>query len=104
MNITNGILRLASTWRMKTTIDFPDALLAQVGALASSRGMSVERFVTEALEEHLRRCGDAPAGRGPEPPWMAGFGELSDLAGENRRILALIEEEFGLRAEPEDCR
>lgn len=25
---------------------------------------------------------------------MAGFGELSDLANENRRILALIEEEF----------
>ena len=32
---------------------------------------------------------------------MAGFGALSDLAGENRRVLAAIEEEFE-RLEPED--
>ena len=29
-----------------------------------------------------------------EPPWMAGFGALSDLADENRRVLAAIEAEF----------
>ena len=79
---------------MRTTIDVPDATLERVRALAASRSMSLKCFVTEALEEHLRRCEDARAGRETEPPWMAGFGELADLAGENRRILALIEEEF----------
>ena len=29
-----------------------------------------------------------------DKPWMLGFGELADLANENRRILDLIEEEF----------
>ena len=79
--------------RMKTTIDVPDAVLERARAVAASRSISLEGVVVEALEEHLRRCGDAPAGRGPEPPWMAGFGE---------RILALIEEEFGPRARAED--
>ena len=89
---------------MRTTIDVPDATLERIEVLAATRSMSMKRFVTEALEEHLRRCGDAPAGREPEPPWMAGFGELSDLAGENRHILALIEEEFGPRAQAGECR
>ena len=88
--------------RMKTTIDVPDAVLERARAVAASRSISLEGVVVEALEEHLRRCGDAPAGRGPEPPWMAGFGELADLASENRRILALIDEEFGPRARAED--
>lgn len=79
---------------MRTTIDVPDATLERVRALAASRSMSLKGFVTEALEEHLRRCENARAGRETEPPWMAGFGELADLASENRRILALIEEEF----------
>ena len=89
---------------MRTAIDLPEALLARALTLAASCGTSVEAVVTEALEEHLRRCGEAPAGQGPEPPWMAGFGELADLAEENRRILALIEEEFGPCAGSEDCR
>ncbi len=79
---------------MRTTVDLPDAVLDKARALAASRSMSLKRFMAEALEEHLRRCGDTPAMRGQEPPWMAGFGELADLADENRRILALIEEEF----------
>ena len=88
---------------MKTAIDLPEALLARMRTLAARRGASVEAVIAEALEEQLRRCGEAPAGQGPEPPWMAGFGELADLAGENRRILALIEEEFGPRAEGENA-
>ena len=83
---------------MRTTIDVPDATLERIEVLAATRSMSMKRFVTEALEEHLRRCGDARAGREPEPLWMAGFGELADLASENRRILASIEEEFRPRA------
>ena len=89
---------------MRTAIDLPEALLARAQTLAASRGTSVEAVVTEALEERLRLCREAPAGQGPEPPWMAGFGELADLAAENRRILALIGEKFGLCAGSEDCR
>ena len=32
--------------------------------------------------------------RNEAPPWMAGFGALSDLSDENRRILDIIETEF----------
>lgn len=52
------------------------------------------------LKEHLRDLHhDLSAGvvsgiRKVEPPWMAGFGVLADLADENRRVLAAIEEEF----------
>ncbi len=31
-----------------------------------------------------------------DKPWMLGFGELADLANENRRILDLIKDEFGV--------
>ena len=48
---------------------------------------------------HSTRCRNAHKG---EPPWMAGFGALADLAGENRRVLELIEEEFE-RPTPEDA-
>ena len=42
----------------------------------------------------LHRCAAEGAERDTEPPWVAGFGALSDLSDENRRILAAIEEEF----------
>ena len=29
-----------------------------------------------------------------EAPWMAGFGKLSDLSSENRRVAEMIEDEF----------
>lgn len=32
--------------------------------------------------------------RASEAPWMDGFGTLSDLADENRRVLDVIEQEF----------
>ncbi|MYG40383.1 MAG: bifunctional phosphopantothenoylcysteine decarboxylase/phosphopantothenate--cysteine ligase CoaBC [Nitrospira sp. SB0677_bin_15] len=38
-----------------------------------------------------------------EAPWMAGFGGLSDLSDENRRILTVIEQEFETLS-PEDLR
>ena len=39
---------------MKTTIEIPDAVFRQVKALAASRGISLKRFFTEALQEHIR--------------------------------------------------
>ena len=64
-------------------------------------GMTVKRFFTAVLQGNLRRCtGGSGAGRG-EPPWMAGFGALSDISDENQRVLEAIEVEFeGIQ--PED--
>ena len=89
---------------MRTTIDLPEAVLARAQAVAATRGMSINGVVAEVLEEHLRRWVDAPRGQGSYLPWMAGFGELADLADENWRILALIEEEFGSCAKSGECR
>ena len=79
---------------MKTTIELPDVMFRQAKALAAARGVTLRRLFTEALEEQLRRrTRDNRAGNA-EPPWMAGFGALSDLQDENHRILDAIEEEF----------
>ena len=86
---------------MKTTIDLPDAVLRQARALAAARGVTLRSFFTEALEEQLRHCADGNRAGNGRPPWMAGFGALSDLADEHRRVLDTIEEEFE-RLAPED--
>ena len=79
---------------MKTTIELPDPAIRQARSLAADQGMTLKQFFTEALEEKLQRCAKRPASNKTDPPWMAGFGSLSDLAGENRRVLDAIEEEF----------
>lgn len=79
---------------MKTTVELPDTLYRQAKVVAAARGMSLKRFFAEALEEQLRRCSSENRTGNAGPPWMAGFGALSDLANENRRILGIIEQEF----------
>ena len=79
---------------MKTTVDLPDTTFRQAKTVAAARGMTLKRFLTEALEERLRRCAVETGNGGVEPAWMAGFGALSDIAEENRHVLDLIEEEF----------
>ena len=79
---------------MKTTIDLPDATFRRARAMAAVRGISLKRFVAEALEERLRRYAVEARNVAVEPPWMAGFGALSDIADENRHVLHLIDEEF----------
>ena len=86
---------------MKTTIDLPDTMFRQAKALAAARGVTLRRLFTEALEEQLRRCAGGNQVSDRQPPWMAGFGALSDLADEHRRVLGVIEEEFE-RLAPED--
>ena len=86
---------------MKTTIELPDALFRQSKSLAAARGVTLKRFFTEALEEKLRRSTEGGSAANEEPPWMAGFGALSDIRDENRRVLELIEDEFE-RLSPED--
>ena len=86
---------------MKTTIELPDTTFRQAKALAAARGTTLKQFFTDALDEKLRRCARERTGPEAEPPWMAGFGALSDLSSEHRRVNAIIEEEFG-KLEPED--
>ena len=86
---------------MKTTIELPDATFRQAKTLSTARGMTLKRFFTEALDEHLRRCTRKVNSDAAETPWMAGFGALSDLADENRHVLAVIEQEFET-VSPED--
>ncbi len=95
---------------MKTTIELPDATFRRAKALAAGRGMTLKRFFTDAVELHLGRhaAGTRVHARSrhsapdpPEPPWMAGFGELADLGDEHRAVLEAIEEEFE-KLEPGD--
>ncbi len=79
---------------MKTTIELPDVMFRQAKALAAARGVTLKSFFTEALEEQLRHCTSEHRAGKAEPPWMAGFGALSDLSDETRRVLSAIEEEF----------
>ena len=79
---------------MKTTIELPDVMFRQAKALAAARGVTLKRFFTEALEEQLRHCTSENRTGKAEPPWMTGFGALSDLSDETRRVLSVIEEEF----------
>lgn len=79
---------------MKTTIEFPDVMFRQAKALAAARGVTLKRFFTEALEAQLRHYTSENRTGTAEPPWMTGFGALSDLSDETRYILNVIEEEF----------
>ena len=86
---------------MKTTIDLPDQTLRAAKVMAAGRGVTLRQWFTEALEEKLRRSAGDLHGSIREAPWMAGFGALSDIANENRRVLASIEAEFE-RIDPEE--
>ena len=79
---------------MKTTIELPDATFRRAKVVASGRGVTLKQFLTEALDEKLRRYAAGNDDMAEQAPWMAGFGALSGLAGENRRIAAVIEDEF----------
>ena len=61
----------------------------------------MRQILPAAIQRIFRRC-TGRGSTGDEPPWMAGFGALSDLGDENRRILDIIEDEFE-RLPPEDA-
>ena len=89
---------------MKTTIEIPDLMFRRVKSLAASRGITLKRFFTDALEQQIHRYlageesvadtrlseSDTPA----DPPWLEGFGQLADLGEEHRLVLGTIKDEF----------
>ena len=97
--------------RVKTTIELPDMTLRRAKAFAAVHGITMRRFITDAVERQLRGPtvaartvtgpDDTTSDRHAESPWMAGFGGLSDLGDEHRLVLDAIEEEFE-RLAPDD--
>ena len=80
---------------VKIILDLPDVALRQAKAAADDHGATPQQFVADALDEKLRRASaPRPSADDADPPWMAGFGALADLREENRRVEALIEDEF----------
>ena len=79
---------------MKTAVELDESTLREARVVAAGRGMTLEQFVAEVVQEHLRRSSPEAHDPDKEPPWMAGFGVLADLRDENRCVLRMIEEEF----------
>jgi hypothetical protein len=89
---------MVTEWGMKTTIDIPDQIFRQAKARASLRGISLKQFVTEALQEKTSGSANSRSALS-EPMWMRGFGALSALKSENRRIEKRIADAFETIAE-----
>ena len=69
---------------MKTSVEIPGLLFSRARSKAAERGLSLDEFIVEALQEKLARTGRHPqAGR---PPWMEGFGRLQHLRKETARV------------------
>ncbi len=79
---------------MKTGIHLPDVVCREVERAAFILGMTPNQFYAEAIDEHLRRYARKSGTGDYEPPWMAAFGALSDLASENKHVLEMIDAEF----------
>lgn len=56
-------------YRMKTTIEIPNALYTQVKGIAAVRGISVRRFMIEVLEQAVYG--------GTGAPWMDAWGLMA---------------------------
>jgi hypothetical protein len=83
---------------MKTTVEIPDDLLRRAKSAAATRGISLKRFLTEAVERRL-----APEHSGARPGWKALAGGLASLRKETARIQRKIDREFE-RIDEEDRR
>jgi hypothetical protein len=76
---------------MRTSVEIPDELFRQAKLSSERRGISLNDFLTEALNEKLRRTsGDTPSGQ----PWIRAFGGLRKLRGETKRINRIVDREF----------
>ena len=74
---------------VKTTLEIPDSIFRRAKASAAQQGIPLRQFVTEAVEEKLRRKPE-----GGEKPWMALAGKLQHLRADTARMNRMIEREF----------
>ena len=74
--------------------DLTDTAVRQAEAIAVARGVPLQRFLAETIEERLYQCTAAPCAGRDGSPWMGGFGVLTDLSEETSRIPEVIEQEF----------
>jgi hypothetical protein len=79
----------------KTTLELPDAVFRRAKSKAAERGIPLRQFVTEAVEDKLKKLSDLES-----KPWMKHVGKLADLHEEIQQIDRIIEEEFE-KIEPE---
>ncbi len=86
---------------MKTTIEVPGATLRRAKNAATSRGISLKQFFTEALEDKLKGTSMSVS----EPAWLklaGAFGKTASERAETRSIQDRIDAEFEI-LESEDA-
>jgi hypothetical protein len=74
---------------VSTTFELPEPLFRLAEQKAQERGIPVQQFVTEIVEEKLRDESGRPA-----EPSFSGFGKLAHLRDDLHRINQIVEEEF----------
>jgi len=72
---------------MNTTVELPSAVLKLAEQAARARSIPLTDLVAEAVQKTASRPW-------MKTPWMKTAGALADLHEENKRIKALITEEF----------
>jgi hypothetical protein len=74
------------SWRLKTTLEIPDAIFRRAKSMAGERGIPLRELITEAVKDKL-----ATRGKPGEKPWLKHLGKLKHLHKETERISRLIE-------------
>ena len=75
--------------KMKTTVDLPDPLFRRAKSRAAVSGISLKRFITQAVEQKLNTHGSQAA----ERPWMSVVNAVPRLPrGLTKQIEATISE------------
>lgn len=75
---------------MKTTLEIPDKIFRRAKSKAAEQGVPLRQFVSEAVEERLRKI--SPADK--EKPWIKHLGKLKRFRKETKRIDKAVEEAF----------
>ena len=73
----------------------PEKTLRRAKSMAATKGISVKRLVTEAIEDKLSQCTTPP--KVNDPTWVklhGAFAKTKAMRAETRRIQNLIDAEF----------
>ena len=72
---------------MKMNLELPDFLFRRAKSMAAERGIPLQEFVTQAVQEKLK----IPS---HEKPWMKHLGKLKHLRKERRQIEKRVKAAF----------